>query len=315
MLNEINLNRVDLNLLVLFAIVLEEQHVGRAAEKLNLSPSAVSHGLKRLRRLLNDPLFLRTPKGMVPTARAMELREPVSDVLARIGNIVSTAETFDARTSRRRFTIGAPDGVSAVLLPPLLNELQRSAPGIDLGARQLLPPNRARGPQRAWEPVLDELEAGTLDIAIVPLATVPARFTKMPLYEETFVIATRAGHPYSRDPTLDRYCHMQHIVVSLTGDSHGMFDDYLVALGRSRRVALTVPNFMQAMSMLSETDFVTALPKRLAETYAKRFDLEITQSPVSRPPDQILAVATNAALMDRGVAWLFGLVQQTSQIA
>ena len=120
-------------------------------------------------------------------------------------------------------------------------------------------------------------------LAIVPLETVPARFVMSTLYEESFVIVTRAGHGYSRDPSLDQYCDMQHILVSLTGDSHGMFDDYLAALGRSRRVALTVPNFMQAMLMLSGTDFVTAVPRRLADAYAGRLDLEIAEVPLERP--------------------------------
>src|SRR5919108_2458436 len=102
MLNEIDLSRTDLNLLVLFEVVLKEQHVGRAARKLNLSPSAVSHGLGRLRRLLNDPLFLRTPKGVVPTARATELAAPIADVLARIRGVMATAAPFDPSTSTRR---------------------------------------------------------------------------------------------------------------------------------------------------------------------------------------------------------------------
>src|SRR5918997_6391986 len=106
MLKETDLSRVDLNLLVLFATVLEERHVGRAAARLNLSPSAVSHGLGRLRRLLKDPLFLRTPKGVVPTARATELAEPIAEILARVRNVVATAEPFDPATSTRRFTIG-----------------------------------------------------------------------------------------------------------------------------------------------------------------------------------------------------------------
>src|SRR3712207_5863138 len=114
MLNESNLARIDLNLLVLFAIVLEEQHVGRAATRLHLSPSAVSHGLKRLRRLLNDPLFLRTPKGVIPTARALELEAPVGEIMARISGIISAAEAFDPANSMRRFVVGAPDAVSAV---------------------------------------------------------------------------------------------------------------------------------------------------------------------------------------------------------
>src|SRR3977135_2471103 len=106
MLSEIDLSRADLNLLVLFETVLEARHVGRAADSLNLSPSAVSHGLGRLRRLLNDPLFLRTPKGVVPTARALELAGPITEVLARVRSVIATAEPFDAATSKRRFTIG-----------------------------------------------------------------------------------------------------------------------------------------------------------------------------------------------------------------
>src|SRR3954447_5327487 len=110
MLNKIDLSRADLNLLVLFEVVLAERNVGRAAQRLNLTPSAVSHGLGRLRRLLNDPLFLRTPKGVVPTARAMALAGPVADLLARARNVLASAAPFDAATSTRRFVIGAPDG-------------------------------------------------------------------------------------------------------------------------------------------------------------------------------------------------------------
>src|SRR6188474_3982581 len=98
MLNKIDLSRADLNLLALFEVVLEERHVGRAAERLRLTPSAVSHGLGRLRRMLNDPLFLRTPKGVVPTARATELAAPVADILARVRAVVSFAEPFDPAT-------------------------------------------------------------------------------------------------------------------------------------------------------------------------------------------------------------------------
>src|ERR687894_749891 len=106
MLNEIDLSRADLNLLVLFEVVMREQNVGRAAQKLNLTPSAISHGLGRLRRLLNDPLFLRPRKGVVPTDRALELAEPIADILARVRGVVSSAEAFDPTTSRRRFTVG-----------------------------------------------------------------------------------------------------------------------------------------------------------------------------------------------------------------
>ena len=123
MLNKINLARADLNLLTLFEVILRERHVGRAAIQLNLTSSAVSHGLGRLRRLLNDPLFLRTPKGVVPTARAVALAEPVADLLAQARNVLASAAPFDPATSTRRFVIGAPDG--SVFLKPLLAMLRQ----------------------------------------------------------------------------------------------------------------------------------------------------------------------------------------------
>src|SRR5262245_38222724 len=110
MLNEIVLSRFDLNLLVLFRTVLEERHVARAAARLHISPSAVSHGLRRLRVALKDPLFIRHPRGVVPTERAEALAVPVEEILRRVSDVVAT-HRFDPATSERRFTIGAPDAL------------------------------------------------------------------------------------------------------------------------------------------------------------------------------------------------------------
>src|SRR6185295_16292603 len=132
MLNAVDLSRADLNLFVLFETVLTERHVGRAADRLNLSPSAVSHGLGRLRRLLNDPLFIKTPKGMVPTARATELAAPIAELLGGARNVIAMASPFDPATSTRRFTLGAPDGASVVILPPLMSYIGRNAPHVNI---------------------------------------------------------------------------------------------------------------------------------------------------------------------------------------
>ena len=115
---------------------------------MHLTPSAVSHGLGRLRRLLNDPLFLKTPKGVVPTARATELATPIAEVLARARRVISSAEPFDPARSTRRFAIGAPDGVSAVLLPSLFHRIRQDAPGIAISVRQLLPDPGEPSPER-----------------------------------------------------------------------------------------------------------------------------------------------------------------------
>lgn len=313
MLNQIDLSRVDLNLLVLFAIVLEERHVGQAAARLNLSPSAVSHGLGRLRRLLNDPLFLRTPKGVVPTERAIELAEPIADILARARSVISTAVPFDPATSMRRFTIGAPDGISAVFLPPLLAELRRHAPGIDISVRQILPPRAIRTFDEVWEPVLADIEARAMDVAVVPAEEVPARFVARTLYKEDFVIAMRVGHPFGKDPTLDAFCRMQHLVVSLTGDAHGFVDDFLAEHGRSRRVALTVPNFMSALAVLAETDIIAALPRRFVSVHGPCFGVVGAEAPLPLVHSRIRAVCSSAALMDAGVAWMFDLLRKAVQ--
>jgi DNA-binding transcriptional LysR family regulator len=303
MLNTIDLSRADLNLLVLFENVLGERHVGRAAARLNLSPSAVSHGLGRLRRLLNDPLFLRTPKGVVPTARATELTAPIADVLARVRSVLSSAEPFDPAASMRRFTIGAPDGISAVVLPPLLARLRRAAPGIDIGVRQILPT-----PARVWHSAIAELEARAMDIAIIPTDDIPARFAERVLYEEDFVIAMRAGHPFASAPTLGRFCAMQHLVVSHAGDARGFVDEILAKRGRSRRIALTVPNFMFALAALAETDLISALPRTFVAMNATRFGVVSVEAPLPLVRFRVRAVAPRVAMMDAGLAWLFNLL-------
>lgn len=308
MLNQIDLSRMDLNLLVLFEVVLDERHVGRAAERLHLTPSAISHGLGRLRRLLNDPLFLKTPKGVVPTARAMELAAPIADVLARVRNVISTAEPFNPATSTRRFTIGAPDGVSAVFLPPLIAELRRRAPGIDIGVRQLLPVPGEMSPERAWRNVFADLDAGSFDVAVIPSDHVPARFHFRSLYEEDFVIAARAGHPFADDRTLQRFCEMQHVVVSFAGDFHGFVDEILAKQGYSRRITLTVPSFLFALAVVADTDLICAMPRRFVAMHAARFGVVSLEPPLPLTRFRLNAVAPTAAMMDAGLTWIFDLL-------
>lgn len=310
MLNEIHLSRVDLNLLVLFEAVLEEGHVGRAAARLHLSPSAVSHGLGRLRQLLNDPLFLRTPKGVVPTARTLELSEPIAEILSKVRTVVSSAEPFDPSRSTRRFTIGAPDGISGVFLLPLLASLREAGPGIDISLRHVI-----ATPARVWTSTLAELEARAMDIVAVPSDDISPRFVERVLYEDDFVIGMRAGHPYADKPSLASFCAQQHLVVSLTDDPHGFMDHMLAEQGLARRIALTVPNFMFALAVISETDLVCALPRRFAAMHGPRFGITTIDAPVPMPRFAIRAVAPRVALMDAGLAWLFDALGRSAAIA
>jgi DNA-binding transcriptional LysR family regulator len=297
-MNENNLSRADLNLLLLFEVVLQERHVGRAAKRMSLTSSAVSHGLNRLRLLLNDPLFLKTPKGVVPTERALTLADPIADVLARARRVVATAEPFDPRKSTRRFTIGMPDSMAAIFLSPLLAEVHRVAPNIDVNVRQLL-----------HEQAVAELDARTVDIAIVLAREIPKRFAAHVLLEGDFLIATRAKHPFVRDPSLDRFCATPHVVISPAGDAHTFIDDMLAGMGRARRVAATVPNFMLACALVAETDLITTLSKAFLARHGARFGVVGTPSPVPMRKFQARAVTPKAALMDAGLEWLFNLLK------
>ena len=310
MLNQTDLSRIDLNLLVLFEIVFGERHVGRSAERLHLSPSAISHGLGRLRTLLGDPLFLRIPKGVVPTERALQLAPSVAEILARVRGIVSSATPFDPRHSTRRFVIGAPDGVSAVILPSLLETLRKVAPGVDIGIRQLLPVQGFTALHLAWKDAFKELEERTMDIAIIPFDDIPVRFHKQKLYDEEFVIGVKKGHSFQRNPTLKRYCDMEHLVVSHTGDVSGFVDVELAKTGLTRRVALTVPNFMFALSVLADTEMVSALPRRFVDIHGRRFNVGAVKAPLPLPRFSINAILPKVAMMDAGLAWLVRLLGQ-----
>lgn len=305
MLNKTNLARIDLNLLVLFEAVLEERHVGRAAARLHVSSSAVSHGLGRLRKLMHDPLFLRQPKGVVPTERAKQLAMPVADILERTRQVMANAEVFDPGKSLRRFVIGAPDAVSAVILPALLAELRRDAPGIDIGVRNLV---------GQFEASLAELDERTLDVALLPLEEVPGRFVTRTLFEEEdFVIVRRAGHPIGNRLTLARYCAAPHLVVSVSGDPHAMVDRHLAKRGLSRRVVLTVSNFMQALATVAESDLVAAMPRLFVMRYAARYRVVVAEPPIPLSSSPILAIAPQVATMDGGLSWLLGLLERSAK--
>ena len=300
-MHELDLSRVDLNLLVLFEVVMSERHVGRAAARLHVSPSAISHGLGRLRGLLQDPLFLKHPKGVVPTERASVLAEPIAEILQRVRSVVASAEGFDAARSTRRFTIGAPDAVFAAVLPPLLAALAKVGPQVDLSTRSILPPS-----------ALADLDARQVDLVIQPLVEVPPRFASALLYEEDFCIALRAGHPVGARLTLARYCSASHVLVSETGDPYGNVDVALKKLGRSRRIAATVPNFLLALALVAETDLMAAVPRQAA-AYARKLGVVLTEPPAPLAPltlSSINVIATRSALQDAGVAWLFGLVSK-----
>lgn len=305
MMNHIDISRIDLNLLALFEVVFRERHLGRTADRLNLTNSAVSHGVGRLRRLLNDPLFIRHPRGVAPTERAEALAPAIADILDRVRGVLAAAEPFDPARSARRFVVGvATDGIGSVVLPPLLAALRREAPHVDLRTRPVTAAAAAAA-----------LDARNVDVAVVPAEETPARFATRTLYEEDFVVAMRDGHPLGPAPTLERYCDALHLLVSPAGDDRGFVDKALESRGLSRRVVLTSQSFFLALAVVAATDLVAALPRRQLTMHGRRFGVVHGELPLPLGQFAVHAVAPRAAVSDAGLAWLLDIMARTQPVS
>ena len=160
---------------------------------------------------------------------------------------------------------------------------------------------------------LAELESGAIDLVVVAIDDVPARFFAKLVAEEEFVIAARARHTFLRKPTLKRYSELSHVLVSISGESPGFIDQVLAEKGLSRRVALTVPNFMLALAALADSNFVAAVPKSLVMTHGQRFGLASVKAPLPLRRWPLRAVTPEVRLGDPGVAWLFGAVERAAK--
>ena len=293
MLNETNLSRLDLNLLVLFEVMSQELHVARTARRMSISASAVSHGLERLRRTLNDPLFIKHPRGMAASDRAIELAQPVKEILDSVRRVVASSLPFDAASSHRKFRIGTADGFSG-LLAPLMQHLAGAGPNIDVALGHL-----------RRETALADLDGRGFDLLIAPFENLPPRFASLPLYDEQFVVTMSKGHPYAAQPTMESYCAQRHLLVAPNGDLHGPLDKMLLAMGMRRRVVLAVPNFFLALDMLANTDLIAVMPKSFIDANARHFSVEWTPTPFPQPIFTVFAVAPASAMKDPGMRWLF----------
>jgi DNA-binding transcriptional LysR family regulator len=238
----------------------------------------------------------------------MELAEPVADILARVGSVLARAVPFDPATSSRRFVIGAPDAVMAAVMSPLMGRVRADAPNVGIGLIHLMPGGRSAAAAQPWEESLRKLEKREIDVALLPVRTAPPRFATRRLYEEDFVVAMRKGHPFARSPSEAKFCSARHLLVSLSGEAYGFVDEALAKRGLERRIVLTVPTFMLALSHLAESDLVATLPRRLVERHAGAFGLTSVELPFKRKPDPIHVIATRAAMMDAGVAWLMDAI-------
>lgn len=257
---------VDLNLLVTLDALLDARNVTHAAERLGLTQPAVSAQLARLRRVFDDPLLIPadTGRGMIASARALALVEPLHAALKDLELVVRSRPEFDPMVDTRRFVIAASDNATSTLGMSLLTRWPAIAgDGV-----------RVAFVQARQSDIAAQLESGEVDLLIGSERMVPPTMRARKLIDETFVMAQRKFHPRGkRKPTLDAFCKLRHVLVSTSGGSFfGFVDEQLQALGRSRDVAVSVQAFTVVPELLCRTDYVCTMPARLVARHADRID-------------------------------------------
>ncbi|MFD5279300.1 LysR substrate-binding domain-containing protein [Streptomyces rubrogriseus] len=240
---------IDANLAVALDALLAEQSVTRAAARMRTSPAAMSRTLGRLRRLLQDPLLVRAGQTMVPTPRALALRDEAATVVRRLGALLTPATGVDPATLRSTFSIQAADLVGAALATGLLTLAGREAPGISL---------RFRAEELEAGPALRD---GRVDLEVGAIDHVDPETQVEELVTLRMTAAVRPGHPLTEGPlTAARFAAAEHVGVSRRGRFDGPVDAALAEHGLSRRVAVVLPGHLAALSLAARTDVVALVP-------------------------------------------------------
>jgi len=293
----VNINAVNLNLLVAFDALFEELSVTAAARRAGVTQPAMSNTLAQLRALFGDPLFLRHRTGLTPTARAKQLAEPIRGGL-RLLQAALAGRSFDPSTSQRRFVIAASDYVELVLLPPLLRRVAQEAPGVRL---QLRPWGLHEAPP--------ELARGEVDLMLGFYGALPPHHHEQPLFGDEYVCVVRRGHPTVKSKlTLGQYLQLSHVLVSSRADSPGSVDKALSAIGKQRTIGARVSHFLTVPVLVSQTDFVAALDRRVAEVFARPLGLKLFPPPIKLPKGTVGQVWHDQQDGDPAQRWLRALI-------
>jgi DNA-binding transcriptional LysR family regulator len=273
----LNLSRFDLNLLVVFEAIYSSGGITRAGEQLNLTQSAISHALARLRELLGDKLFVREGHLMIPTPMAQELIKPVRRALAEIEGSLRQIETFDPSTATRPFRIGLRSFVETVILPPLVPYLLKRAPGITLSA--------IRHDRTSLEAML---AVGDIDIAIDVHLPRTDQLSMTSLWGGYMVVLARRGHPaFNQKLDLEAYLALDHIVASSRRKGTSIEDMALQRLGLERRVSVRCQNHATAGQIAARSDMVMTVPVSFAETLVQFHDLDMAPAPIDMPSSDL----------------------------
>jgi DNA-binding transcriptional LysR family regulator len=290
---------VEIKLLTIFEEVYKTRSVSRTGENVGLSQPSISIALAKLRHYFNDPLFVRTSRGMEPTPHAEELIKPIREALALLRRALGHQIVFDPLTSNRTFRICMTDISQVVMLPTLMNHLKTAAPSVRIETLHIA------------QDTPKTLESGEADLGIGFMPQLEAGFYQQTLFEQSFVCMVSRDHPRIRSElTLSQFVEEAHIVVTTSGTGHQIVDKVLEAEKIERRIALRLPSFLGIALIVAKTDLLVTVPRRLAEILLENNDIRVFASPVELPSYQVKQHWHERYHSDPGNIWLRGVMWQ-----
>ncbi|SDR26175.1 DNA-binding transcriptional regulator, LysR family [Pseudomonas grimontii] len=288
----------DLNLLITLDVLLAEGSVARAAKRLQLSPSAMSRALARLRETTGDPLLVRAGRGLVPTPRALALREQVSRLVQDAHAVLRPAQSLDLAQVARTFTLRTSEEFVENFGPALLARIAREAPGIRLRFV-----SRTDKDSTLLREGSVDLETGVVDPTASPEVLTQA------LFRDRLVGVVRSGHPLSQgEVSAQRFAEGRHVYVSRRGRARGQVDDALQALGLTRQISTIVAGFATAIALARDTDLIASVPERY--TAHQREGLHSFALPLTLPPFTVAMLWHPRLDADLAHRWLRGCLRE-----
>jgi DNA-binding transcriptional LysR family regulator len=270
-MSDVNLKAFDLNLLLVFDAMMRQRSVTRAGADVGLSQPAMSHALKRLRQHLDDDLFVRTPLGMEPTARAETLAQPLYNALADVRLALEPID-FEPATARRCFTLAFNNYAAVLIAPPLTAVVMAAAPGIVLDMRP-----------RGTLDLDDCLDRGDIDLALDAIDTRPDRFATAAVLEDKLVLVMRRDHPVcGEDLSAAEVASLRHLDISSALDDTGFLDGWFAERGLTRDVAMRAP-FLAVPHILAQSDLVASMSHRIAKHLLRNYPLRFVSAPYASP--------------------------------
>ena len=284
---------LDLGLLATLETLLAERNVTRAARRLNLSQPALSARLARLRAAFDDPLLVPGQRGMVLTQRALEMKQPLHDALEGVRRVVEQGAPFNPETLRATVVIAASDYVQYALLTRYSVILRAEAPSVRIAWRAL-----------DATALTTQLERGEVDLALARPETAPAAMRQRRLYDEEYVVIARQDHSKIKGSLdLNLFCDLDHVVVSTRGGGfEGPTDAALEEIGRRRTVSLSTSGFLIVPEIVSQSDMIGVVPRRIAEGWSDR--VQVLESPLQIPGFTIASIWHERTTDHPAQSWL-----------